>query len=119
MKLINKTAAKFVDGQKPTLADLQRLTETVNSLVEAVNLMLKGKVDLNFEYNDQERQFTISEAAEAVLNKRRAIGQKLRFKNMNNKYVEYSYVGSTLDEESWLDENNWVISLDTIDGGEF
>lgn len=119
MKTLKKTGISFESGQKLTASDLQKLNNTVNNIVDAVNLMLKGKVDLNIELGDTEKTYSLKQAIEAAKNIRRELGQKIRFRALSGNFVEYSYIGKDLSDMSWSTEDNWTTSLDLIDGGEF
>lgn len=120
MNYINKTGVSFEKGAKLPAASLQEMNKVINNLVDAVNLMLKGKVDINLEYNDPDRRFTLTQATEAVGKIRRSLGQKIRFRSKETgKYVEYSYVGEDVGDDSWTNTGNWVTGVDLVDGGEF
>ena len=41
----------------------------------------------------------------------------MEYLNKNNKYVEYSYVGTTLDTIDWNNQDNWTTTLEIVDGG--
>lgn len=117
MELIGQTGLIFKSGQKLTSNDLSKMNSTINELVNAVNYLLKGVYNLNQEINDYERRFDLEDAIKLVANNRRSKGMKIRYLSKNDKYVEYSYVGNTLDTSEFLNENNWVDNIGSIDGG--
>ena len=117
MNFIKKTGLDFSVGQKLTASDLKILNNTINNLVDAVNNLLQGLYDLNVELKNFDITFTLDEAIAAVSNERRIKGMKLRFRNKSGKYVEYSYVGNTLDSIDWNNQNNWLTTLEIVDGG--
>ena len=117
MNFINKTGLEFTVAQKLTASDLKILNNTINTLVDAVNNLLQGLYDLNIELKNFDRTFSLEEAISIVSNERRIRGMKLRFRNKSGKFVEYSYVGNTLDSIDWNNQNNWLTTLEVIDGG--
>jgi hypothetical protein len=118
MELIGQTGLIFKSGQKLSSSDLSKMNNTINSLVNAVNYLLKGIYNLNQELNDFERCFNLDEAISLVSGTRRAKGMKIRFLSNSGKYVEYSYVGDSLELADFTNENNWVDNIGFIDGGE-
>lgn len=119
MEYIGKTGLSFESGQKLSAASLGRMNDTINALVDAVNNMLRGVYDANLEGNDFTRAYTLQEAVAQASNTRRSLGMKVRFLGANGKYQEYSFIGSSLDNTTWLDEGNWKTGPDVIDGGEW
>ena len=117
MEYLNKTGLDFSAGQKLKASDLKTMNNAINDIVDAVNNLLRGLYDLNIELDDFDRTFTLGEAIQTVSDLRRARGMKLRFLNKNNKYVEYSYIGRTLDTIDWNNLDNWTTTLEIIDGG--
>lgn len=118
MEYINKTGLSFAPGQKLSAEALSKMNDTINLLVGAVNNMLRV-CDVNVEIDDFSRVFELEEAITMMSNTRRALGMKLRFLGTNKKYVEYSFIGDALDNNTWLDPNNWETGPDVIDGGEW
>lgn len=118
MELIGQTGLIFKSGQKLSSSDLSKMNNTINDLVVAVNGLLRGIYNLNQELNDFERKFDLDEAIRLVSRTRRAKGMKIRFLSHNGKYVEFSYVGESLELADFTNENNWVDNISFIDGGE-
>lgn len=118
MELIGQTGLIFKSGQKLTSSDLSKMNNTINDLVVAVNYLLKGIYNLNQELNNFDRKFDLDEAITLVSRTRRAKGMKIRFLSCNGKYVEYSYIGESLELADFTNENNWVDNISFIDGGE-
>jgi ABC-type transport system involved in Fe-S cluster assembly fused permease/ATPase subunit len=115
---IGQTGLVFKAGQKLTSNDLSKMNSVINDLVVAVNYLLKGIFNLNQELNDFNRKFDLNEAITLVSKNRRAKGMKIRYLAHNGKYVEFSYVGNSLELSDFTNENNWVDSISYIDGGE-
>ena len=118
MEYVGQTGLIFKSGQKLSSTDLSKMNSTINELVVIVNNLLRVCYDLNLELNDYERDFDLGDAINLISQTRRAKGMKIRFLSKNGKYVEYSYVGDSLDREDFLNENNWVDTIGLIDGGE-
>jgi len=118
MELIGQTGLIFKSGQKLSSSDLSKMNSTINSLVNAVNYLLKGIYNLNQEINDFERKFNLDEAIKLVSRARRSKGMKIRFLSNSGKYVEYSYIGESLELSDFINESNWVDNIGFIDGGE-
>ena len=120
IEYINKTGLNFTTGHKLTLADLQIMNNTINKLVDAVNMINKGSININSEINDFSKSFTLSEAISTVSTTRRWKGMKIRFKNSENIYKEYSYIGNSVNDSDWNNISNWISEEPTlIDGGEW
>lgn len=117
MEYLNKTGLDFSAGQKLKASDLKIMNNSINNIINVINNLLRGLYDLNIELNDFDRTFTLGEAIQMIANVRRSRGMKLRFLNKNNKYVEYSYVGTTLDTIDWNNQDNWTTTLEIVDGG--
>ncbi len=118
MDLIGQTGLIFKSGQRLTSADLSKMNDTINSLVNAVNFLIRGVYNLNQELNDFERSFKLSDAIRLVSMSRRAKGMKIRFLSHIGKYVEFSYIGDSLEYADFTNESNWVDTIGYIDGGE-
>ena len=119
IEYLNKTGLSFESGQKLSAASLAKMNDTINDLVDAVNTLLSGICDINQELRDPVRTFTLGEAIEVVSNNRRARGMKIRFLGDAGKYMEYSFIGTGLDDATWKNEENWESGPDVIDGGEW
>ena len=115
---IGQTGLVFKSGQKLSSADLSKMNSVINELVVAVNYFLSGIYNLNQELNDFNRQFDLKEAIRLVSTARRAKGMKIRFLAKNKKYVEFSYIGESLELTDFTNKNNWVDNISFIDGGE-
>lgn len=120
MNYINETGISFNSGEQLTAFKLQTLNNRINELINAVNNILKGSYDVNLEIKDFSRKLSLSEAINLVSKNRRSLGMKIRYLALNDCYAEYSYIGTTLEDSDWMDENNWSYRQDNIvDGGEF
>ena len=119
MEYLRETVVSFNTGEVLTARKLQTLNDTINQLVRVVNDMLEGKCDLNIELNDFNKEFTLKEAIESVSKTRRHLGMKVRFlSSEQKKYLEYSYLGTDLDNNNWTNTDNWVMCEETlVDGG--
>ncbi len=120
MEYLQETGITFNKGEQLTARKLQLMNNKINELVRNVNNMLKGLCDLNVEFNDFNRVFDLYEAVNVVSQTRRMRGMKIRFLANNDTYLEYSYVGDTLNDSDWKNLDNWTMIESTIvDGGEF
>ena len=120
MEYISKTGVSFKKGELLTARQLQTLNDKVNELVTVVNNILSGLCDINVEINDYTRSFELQEAVDIVSRTRRMKGMKIRFLGRNNTYLEYSYIGESLDNADWNNLDNWTkLESLVIDGGEF
>jgi len=119
MDLISKTGLVLGNGTTKVGDAVTAIDSIVNDLVDAVNLLLKEKFEVNFECSPATEEYSISTAAAKVPVNRRCLGTKIRFKS-GGRYVEYSFIGTDPKIESeWIKTSNWEISLAVIDGGEF
>lgn len=108
----------FTGGQTLTSDAMNILNNRINSLVNAVNALLRGTINLNAEEGGSGTIYTLAQAIEAVPENRRTLGIKLIFRDGDESWAEYVYQGTNLKESSWLDIKNWlVIRTDVIDGG--
>ena len=120
MEYLRETGITFNKGEQLTARKLQIMNDKINELVKTANNFLCGLCDINVELNDFDRVFTLPEAIGIVSQTRRMKGMKVRFLASNDCYVEYSYIGSTLEDSDWYNLENWSIFEDpVIDGGEF
>ena len=102
-----------------TKAQLREIINKVNALVDSVNILLKQEINLNQELNKPTTQYRLSEALNISKGIRKAYGMRLRFLSLTGKYVDYTYIGPTLEDEDWTTTDNWTTGIDVIDGGEF
>lgn len=117
MAKIQKLSLDFTAGV--TKNQMETIVNKINEVIDCSNKVLIREINLNQEYNDPTKIFTIGEALEASKNIIRAFGLRLRFLSTTGRYVEYSYLGTTLEDVDWLLESNWCTGVDLIDGGEF
>ncbi len=123
INLISKTGVKFGTGDKLKSSDLNAMNDAINSLVDAVNiiLMTQGNVSIE-EGTETSKTYTLEQAIKYVPQTRRVPGMKLVFRSAAKEWMEYTYIGSDSGEDNWYDEENWVpvdSSVTVIDGGEF
>ena len=125
MNLPRKIDFTFEPGRGITAAQLNEMINTINATVDAINFIAAGSFDVNQE-TQSNNAFKLEQAINAIPENRRKLGMKVRFKkkdndedSSNNLYVEYSYMGSTLDAIEFLTVGNWTSGVDYIDGGEF
>ena len=126
MTILTKTDFEFKPGKGISASQLQEMNQRINLLVDAVNYLLLGVFDVNREFNAPDATYTLEEAIALVSEQRRAQGMKIRFRkndndneNLNDIFVEYSYVGSSLESTEFNNPDNWTSGIDYIDGGEF
>ena len=118
MNILEKTGITFETGKTLTARELNILNNTINSIVDAVNTILHGYCDVNQEGEDPDTVYTLQEALNLISGTRRAIGMKIRFKSTEG-FVEYSFIGDSVDDLTWLNLDNWVQGASIIDGGTF
>jgi hypothetical protein len=116
MATIQKLSLDFTAGV--TKNQMETIVNKINEVIDGSNKVLIREINLNQEYNDPSKVFTVSEALMASKDIIRAYGLRLRFLSNTGRYVEYSYLGTTLSDEDWLLESNWCTGVDLIDGGE-
>ena len=119
MDIIKKTGLTFESGARLSAADLSKMNNIINALVEAVNNLMLACFDVNQELNDFSRTFTVSQAIGIVSQSRRQKGMKVRFLSESGLFAEYSYRGDSLSDADFLDSENWVSGIEVVDGGEF
>ena len=134
MELLDKTIIRTkVPGDTLTSKEINSINTAVNNLVSYTNAMISKYCDINLEYGNSKKQFSLGTAVSVVPAGRRTIGMKIRFFNFDNNYSEYSFIGSATDEDSWKSEKNWIneskssssedvevnTNITVIDGGEW
>lgn len=120
MELLSKTTVSIKgQGDSLTAKDINSINNTVNSLVELMNSYLMKYCDVNIECKNSTKTFIFKDAAKAVPVGRRNIGLKLKYRSIDGKFYEYVYSGTSLSEEEWLKEENWLPTMTTVDGGEW
>lgn len=118
MELLNKTILPIKQkGDGLSAAEINSMNNTINLLVDYVNIVFKKYCNLNAEVNDDTRVFTLSEAVLLVPSSRRTPGMTIRFLGDDNIYHTYIYLSSQVNNESWVDLNNWYPDNTVIDGG--
>lgn len=120
-ELIKNTGLSFEPGQKLSSASLNILNDRLNDVINSINTILKSEVNINAEENNFNRVYTIREAISLVPSDRRVSGIKLRFKESDEFWGEYVYLGESKNDESWFNLDNWNFNLNdkTINGGEW
>ena len=126
MNILEPNRFRFEAGKGISAAQLQAMSNSIDNLIENVNYLLLGVFDVNREFNMPNATYTLEEAVALVSERRRAQGMKIRFRkndddneNLNDIFVEYSYVGSSLESTEFNNPDNWTSGIDYIDGGEF
>lgn len=126
MNILTKTNFTFESGKGISASQLEDMNSRINSLIDNVNYLLLGVFDVNRETGNYGATYTLEEALAIVSEQRRALGMKIRFRkqdndneNLNDLFVEYSYLGSSLETSEFLNPDNWTSGVDYIDGGEF
>ena len=123
ISLINRTGIRFDTGAKLKASDLNILNNTINSLVDAVNVILMTQGNVNIEEGTETSNvYTLEQALIHVPTARRIPGMKLVFKSSQSEWMEYTYIGNDGEDDHWYDDKNWVpadSSVTVIDGGEF
>lgn len=121
--LINKTGVgPFTTGGRLSSLDVNAINDTVNSLVEVVNTMLKSSANINLEEGAPTAKYSLIEAAGKIVEERRTLGMRIFFKETEeNRWGTWVYNGSTVNDSDWKNPDNWFPSADTglIDGGEW
>lgn len=102
-----------------TKNQMETIVLKINELVAAENKRMTLEINLNQEYNNPTRVFTPDEAFRLSKDIVRAYGLRLKFLGAAGRYLEYTYLGITLDERDWLNDDNWSTGVDLVDGGEF
>lgn len=111
MDLIPKTTVTPKQpGDIITAADINSMNETINTLVAVVNGFLRKWGDANLESGSSKREFTLAEAALQIPIARRSVGMKLKFYTAAQGYAEFYYKGTSIDDNSWTNIENWFPS---------
>ena len=117
MAKIQPLSLDFTGGV--TRNQMETIVNKINEIIASQNKQTTLEINLNQEYNDPERIFDIQEAVRLSRNIMRAYGLRLRFLAATHRYEEYSYIGTSLDENDWTNLDNWCTGIDIVDGGEF
>lgn len=120
--LISKTGVgPFQAGSRLSSADINAINDTLNTLVDTVNMILKGSANINLEEGSNFQKYTIQAAAEKIPESRRSYGMRLFFRDTEDRWGTHTYNGETLDDGDWTNPENWIPNADTgvIDGGEW
>lgn len=111
MDLIPKTTVTPKQpGDIVTAADINSMNDTINLLVAVVNGFLRKWGDANLESGSSKRVFTLPEAALQIPLARRSVGTKLKFYVGEGAYAEYFFNGTSIDDSSWSNPDNWFAS---------
>ena len=123
INLIKRTGVRFDTGDKLKASDLNTMNNTINSLVDAVNIILMSQGNINIEEGTEATNvYTLAQALTYVPSSRRIPGMKIVFKSAPTEWMEYTFIGNSGDDDTWYEEENWVpgdSSVTVIDGGEF
>lgn len=123
MKLLKKTSVPVkysTDGLSHI--ELNDINSTLNNTVDAVNqLILNRNFNVNVEFNNYSKIYSLEEVLDLVPIDRRVLGMELKFLSNTNEYSIYIYTGTDLEDLNWKSLNNWTIpnKLKIIDGGEW
>lgn len=119
MELINKPDVAFKNkGDSLTLADVNNIVSSVNSLVDAVNYMLGTFCNVALEVGDLGRRFNLPEAISVIGGTRRSLGLTLAFIDHSDRPCQYTYRGSSVSDSDWSNLRNWESVFNKIDGGQ-
>lgn len=117
--IISKTGVTFSSGQALSAGNLNKLATTLDEVIDTLNMMLKGFININQELGETNRELTLNEAIRQVPVERRSSGILVRFFT-DNGWVNYTFVGENVSDENWYTSTNWKMeTLECIDGGEF
>lgn len=115
MELLEKTGLSFTTGQKLTSEALNSMNDCINNLVDKVNMIMKGYLNVNNELGD--KTYEIDDFLANVPEDRRVPGMLVVYKNKKNEWTVSLFNGP-----DWFDtENCWNLGLtdEIIDGGEW
>jgi hypothetical protein len=111
--LIEETGLSFSSGQKLTSDAINKMNDTINSLVQKVNLVMKTEININLELGDG--KYDLSDFLYMIPENRRIKGIKVRFINKLGEWTECIYTGNDFE-----DPKSWNLSIGkNIDGGEW
>lgn len=120
MDLLNKTGVPIKNlGEDLDYQEINNINSSVNSTIDVVNLNLMDYCNINQELKDYTRTFKLSEAIRLVPKSRRFPGFKLKYLSSDNSYKEYIYSNTIVTDSDWEQEDNWKLSFNIIDGGEW
>lgn len=123
MELLKKTSVPVkysTDGLSHI--ELNDINSTLNNTVDAVNqLILNRNFNVNVEFNNYSKIYSLEEVLDLVPIDRRILGMELKFLSNTNEYSIYIYTGTDLEDLTWKSLDNWTIpnKLKIIDGGEW
>lgn len=118
MELLTKTILPVKQkGDTLSTAEVNSLNNTVNALVDCVNVLIKKYCNLNSEIGDDSRTFTLAEVVTLVPQSRRSPGMSVRFLGEDNIYHTYIYLNSEIGNAFWTNLENWYPDNTIIDGG--
>ena len=114
-EIIEETGIEFRSGQKLSLTEMNKINDTLNKCVRAINLDTNSIINLNYELGQMNRTWTFDLARQAVPVERRVEGITLKFLDSDNGWSEYIYCGP-----DWNDPESWNKGHDNIiSGGEW
>lgn len=118
--LINTTGVPYKNkGDALSSSDINKINTTVNQCVGAINPMLKSVFNVNAETGLEDKQYTFDEAVRLVPTGRRTRGLKIKFLQSGDFFNEITFVGDSIEEVYWVDQNNWSNGGNMIDGGDW
>lgn len=115
LDLIKETGLSFTSGQSLTSKTMNTINDSLNSLISAVNTLMKSEINVNIEENTT-RMYTLEEAIAIVPKSRRIPGVRLTFLGTSGILETFTYSGG-----DWESFESWGIGDDEtiIDGGEW
>ena len=115
LDLIKETGLNFTSGQNLTSKAMNTLNDSLNSLIRAINILMKSEININVE-EESKKMYTIEEAINLVPKSRRIPGIKVTFLGTSGMTETYTYSGG-----DWESLESWGIGDDEtiIDGGEW
>ena len=120
MDLLNKTGVPLKSsGDGLSHKDINNINSAVNNSIDVINLDLKNYCNINQEMRNYSKTYTFSEAVKLVPKSRRSSGLRLRYLDLDNSYKEFIFSCPEVTEENWIEEDNWKLPFDVIDGGEW
>lgn len=120
MDLLNKTGVPIKNlGEELDFQEINNMNSSINNTVNVVNSNLMDYCNVNQEVKDYTRTFELSEAVKLVPKNRRSPGFKLKYLSSDNSYKEYIYCNTVVTDSDWEQKDNWKLSFNGIDGGEW